>query len=66
MKALSAAGGLVGARSRGRGKVAVGVTAAFAGVRVYKRLIRRSTKPVMRFTVKPGETYEIKGVRRGQ
>ena len=66
MKALPAAGGFVGARARGRGKIAVGVTAAFAGVRVYRRLIRRSTKPVMRFRVKPGEIYEIRGLRRGQ
>lgn len=66
MKALSAAGGLVGARTRGRSKIAVGLTAAFAGVRVYRRLIRRSSKPVARFKVKPGEIYEIKGLSRGQ
>lgn len=66
MKAFSAAGGLLGARTRGRGKVAVGLTAAFAGIRVYRRLIRRSSKPVVRFKVQPGEIYEIRGVGRGQ
>ncbi|MBK5288838.1 MAG: hypothetical protein JJE46_10250 [Acidimicrobiia bacterium] len=66
MKAFSAAGDLIGGRTRGRNRIMVGFTAAFTGVRVYRRLTRRSTKPMIRFRVKPGEVYEIRETSRGQ
>lgn len=46
--------------------MAFGITAAFTGVRVFRRLTRASNKPALRFQVKPGEVYEIRGTRRGQ
>lgn len=66
MSVLSAAGGIVGARFRHKGRLAFGVTAVFTGVRVFKRLTRSSNQPAVRFAVKPGEVYEIKGTRRGR
>ena len=66
MSALSTFGGLVGARIGRRGHFAFGVTAVFAGVRVFRRLTRVSDKPAVRFAVKPGEVYEIRGTRRGR
>ena len=66
MNPLSIAAGLLAARGKKHGKRAVGITAALTGYRVFKRLIRPSTKPLARFEVKPGEVYEIRGTRRGQ
>lgn len=66
MSAVSIVGGFIGARAKHKGKAAFTVTALFTGVRVFRRLIRSSTKPAARFVVKPGEVYEIKGLRRGR
>ena len=66
MKPLSVLGGFLGARAKARGRMAFGITAAFTGVRVFRRLTRASNKPALRFQVKPGEVYEIRGTRRGQ
>ena len=66
MNPLAIASGILGGRMRQRGRLAFGVTAAVTGFRVFRRLTRQSTKPVIRFAVKPGEVYEIRGTRRGQ
>lgn len=66
MSAISIVGGFIGARAKHKGKAAFTVTALFTGVRVLRRLTRASDKPAMRFAVKPGEVYEIKGLRRGR
>lgn len=66
MSPLSIVGGFLGARTARGGRAAFGITAALTGYRVYKRLTSPSTKPLLRFEVKPGEVYEIKGTRRGQ
>ena len=58
--------GFLTARAKKHGKSAVGVTAALAGFRMFRRLTKPSTKPLTRFEVKPGEVYEIRGTRRGQ
>ena len=66
MNPLSIASGILGGQIRRRGKLAFSITAAFTGVRVFRRLIRRSSKPALSFKVMPGEVYEIRGIRRGQ
>ena len=66
MSAISIVGGFIGARAKHKGKAAFTVTALFTGIRVLRRLTRASNKPAMRFMVKPGEVYEIKGLRRGR
>ena len=67
MNPLAIAAGIVGGRLRSRGKLAFGVTAALTGFRVFRRITRNSSKPVLSFAVKPGEVYEIRGIcRRGQ
>ncbi len=60
----SALGGLVTSRAKRQGRIAFGITVALAGFRTFRRLTRQSTKPAIRFAVKPGEVYEIRGVRR--
>ena len=66
MNPLSILGGFVGARARARGRMAFGITAALTGIRVFRRMTRASAKPALSFKVKPGEVYEIRGLRRGQ
>ena len=66
MNPLSIVGGFLGARTKRSGRTAFGITAALTGYRVFKRLTRPSAKPLLRFEVKPGELYEIRGTRRGQ
>ena len=58
--------GFLTARAKKHGKSAIGITAAMTGYRMFRRLTKPSTKPLMRFEVKPGEVYEISGTRRGQ
>ena len=64
MNPFAIAAGIVGGRLRSRGKLAFGVTAALTGFRVFRRITRASSKPVLTFAVKPGEVYEIRGNRR--
>jgi hypothetical protein len=64
MKLGSVAGGLLTGRARSRGRRAAGLTIAMTGFRMLRRMTKHSTKPVIRFAVKPGEVYEIRGIRR--
>ncbi len=60
----NALGGLVRSRAKRQGRLAFGVTVGLAGFRMFRRITRQSSKPAIRFAVKPGEVYEIRGVRR--
>ncbi len=64
MKAASALGGIFVARTKQRGQFAIGLAAAMTGLRIFRRLTRASARPVIRFQIKPGEIYEIRGLRR--
>ncbi|MEP6623007.1 MAG: hypothetical protein ABJC79_01065 [Acidimicrobiia bacterium] len=66
MNPLSVAGGILGGRLKSRSRLAFGLTAALTGLRVFRRLTKQSDKPAIRFQVKSGEVYEIRGIRRGQ
>jgi hypothetical protein len=66
MKPISIVGGFLGARAKARGRMAFGLTAAYTGIRVFRRITRVANKPALSFKVKPGEVYEIRGTRRGQ
>ncbi len=66
MNPLTIVTGFLSARAKRHGKSAFGITAALTGYRVLRRLTSPSTKPLLRFEVKPGEVYEIRGTRRGQ
>lgn len=54
----------VGARRGGR--VGLYLTVASIGYRTVRRVMSTRQKTLLRFEVKPGETYEIKGMRRGR
>ena len=66
MKPAGILGGVVKGRIKARGGVAVAVAATLTGIRVFRRVTRTSNKPAIRFAVKPGEVYEIRGIRRGK
>ena len=66
MNPASVLGGILGGRLKNRSRVAFGITAALTGFRVFRRITRQSNRPAIRFQVKPGEVYEIRGIRRGQ
>jgi len=62
--------GIVGGILRGRAKrgsrLALGFAAASIGLRIFRRVTRLNEKPAIRFAVKPGEVYEIRGIARGR
>ncbi len=60
----SVVGDITKGQLRRRGRTAALITAAGLGFRVWRRLTSASEKPAIRFAVKPGEIYEIRGIRR--
>ncbi len=62
----SVAGGILKGRAKRQGRVALLFAAASIGYRVFRRVTRVDSKPAIRFAVKPGEVYEIRGLRRGR
>ena len=66
MKPVSILTGVVKGRVKARGGMAVAFAAAVTGIRIFRRVTRTSNKPAIRFAVKPGEVYEIRGIRRGK
>jgi hypothetical protein len=57
-------GGVAKGQFRRRGRAAALVTAAGRGFRIFRRITSASGRPAIRFAVKPGEVYEIRGIRR--
>jgi hypothetical protein len=62
----SVAGGILKGRAKRQGRIALTLAAVSIGYRVFRRLTRLDQRPAIRFAVKPGEVYEIRGLRRGQ
>jgi hypothetical protein len=57
---------ILGSRSRRGGRFALYFTVATTGFRLARRVMSTRQKTLLRFEVKPGEVYEIRGVRRGR
>ena len=62
----SVAGGILKGRAKRQGRVALLFAAVSIGCRVFRRVTRLESRPAIRFEVKPGEVYELRGVRRGR
>jgi hypothetical protein len=62
----SVAGGILKGQAKRRGRFALGFAAVSIGFRVFRRMTRVSNRPAIRFAVKPGEVYEVRGVARGR
>jgi len=57
----------VARRSSSRGsRGALYLTLATAGFRIVRRVMSTRQRTLLRFEVKPGEVYEIRGMKRGQ
>jgi hypothetical protein len=52
--------------TRGRNRVTVYLALATSGYRVLRRITATKPRTLVRFQVKPGEVYELRGVRRGR
>jgi hypothetical protein len=59
-------GGILKGQARKRSRFALAFATVSIGLRVWRRFTRISEKPAIRFAVKPGEVYEIRGIRRGR
>ena len=57
-------GGILKGQARRRSRLAIMFAAFSVGLRVLRRVTRVDQKPAIRFAVKPGEIYEIRGLRR--
>jgi hypothetical protein len=57
-------GGILKGQARRRSRFALMFATVSIGLRVFRRVTRVDQKPAIRFAVKPGEVYEIRGIRR--
>jgi hypothetical protein len=57
---------MLSGRARTGGRYAFYLTVATTGFRVVRRVMSTKQKTLLRFEVRPGEVYEIKGIRRGR
>jgi hypothetical protein len=60
------AGGILKGRAKRQGRIALTFAAVGIGFRVFRRVTRLTEKPAIRFEVKPGDVYELRGIRRGR
>jgi hypothetical protein len=56
----------LGGRTRRSGRVAIYFTMATTTFRVVRRLMSPRQRTLLQFEVKPGEVFEIRGIRRGR
>jgi hypothetical protein len=63
---FSVATRVLGSRARNGSRAALYLTVATTGFRIVRRVMSTRQKTLLRFEVKPGEVYEIRGVRRGR
>ena len=59
-------GGILKGQARRRSRFALLFAATSIGLRVFRRVTRLNEKAAIRFEVKPGEVYEIRGIGRGR
>jgi hypothetical protein len=53
-------------QTRGRNRFTVYLALATSGYRILRRVTNTKQRTLLRFEVKPGEVYELRGVRRGR
>ena len=66
MNPLTAIGHLLGGRARGRHGSGTYLALGSTTFRVLRRILSTKQRTLLRFEVKPGEVYELRGVRRGR
>jgi hypothetical protein len=53
-------------QARNQSRTALYFALATSGWRMFKRITAPRQRTLLRFEVKPGEVYELRGVRRGR
>jgi hypothetical protein len=56
----------LGGQARKPGRAAIYFTMATTTFRVIKRIMSNRQRTLLQFEVKPGEAFEIRGIRRGR
>ena len=56
----------LGGQARRPGRMAIYLTTATTTYRIFKRIMGNRERTLLQFEVKPGEAFEIRGVRRGR
>jgi hypothetical protein len=56
----------IGGQARKPGRVAIYFTMATTTFRIIKRVMNNRQRTLLQFEVKPGEAFEIRGIRRGR
>jgi hypothetical protein len=56
----------LGGQARKPGRLAIYFTMATTTLRVVKRIMSNRQRTLLQFEVKPGEAFEIRGIRRGR
>jgi hypothetical protein len=63
---LSVVTRFLGGRARNRRSSTVYFALATSGIRLARRIMNPRQRTLLRFEVKPGEAFELRGVRRGR
>ena len=66
MNPLSVVGRYLGGRARNRRSYTIYFALATSGIRLARRIMNPRQRTLLRFEVKPGEAFELRGVRRGR
>jgi hypothetical protein len=56
----------LGGQARKPGRLAIYLTMATTTMRVVRRILSNRQRTLLQFEVKPGEVFEIRGIRRGR
>jgi hypothetical protein len=57
---------MLGGQARKPGRAAIYFTMASTSFRIIRRVMSNRQKTLLQFEVKPGEVFEIRGIRRGR
>jgi hypothetical protein len=63
---LSSVFRFLGGRARNRRRSTIYFALATSGFRIARRIMNPRQRMLLRFEVKPGEAFELRGVRRGR
>jgi hypothetical protein len=56
----------LGGQARKPGRLAIYLTMASTTLKVVRRIMNQRERTLLQFEVKPGEIFEIRGIRRGR
>lgn len=66
MNPLSLVARFLGGQARNRRNFTIYFALATSGIRIARRMMNPRQRKLLRFEVKPGDAYELRGVRRGR